>query len=128
MNQLDASAAPMDIFGTQPDLTPYKALLPDLALNNLMVQPAGDRETGRWIRESERQDFTSADRADPEVLNRIIWFSVRGKGEKYPPIASLPALDVIRTISKEEFAKQLDLNGQIKNLLARRNTKTRIAP
>ena len=58
MNQLDASASPIDIFQAQPDLTPYKAVVPDIALNNLLVQPSADRETARWIRESERQDFT----------------------------------------------------------------------
>src|SRR5207245_7351458 len=31
MNQLDASAIPMDIFQETPDLTPYKAVLPAIA-------------------------------------------------------------------------------------------------
>ena len=44
MNQLDASASPIDIFQAQPDLTPYKAVVPDIASNNLLVQPSADRE------------------------------------------------------------------------------------
>jgi YVTN family beta-propeller protein len=123
MNQLDASASPIEIFQAQPDLTPYKAVVPEIALNNLIVQPAADRETARWIRESERQDFTSADRADPDVLNRIIWFSVRGNGKTYPTIASLPAFDVMRTVTDEESAEQLGLDRQIQILFAKHTAK-----
>jgi len=102
MNQLDASAAPMDIFGAQPDLTPYQAVVPELALNSLLVQPSADRESSRWMRESERQDFTSADLANPEILNRILWFSVRGGIGGYPAVAHMPTFDVMRTNAEEE--------------------------
>ena len=126
MNQLDASASPIDIFQAQPDLTPYKAVVPDMALNNLLVQPSADRETARWIRESERQDFTSADVANPEILNRILWFSVRGNNETYPTVAHMPAFDLMRTITDEEAAEQTDLNRQIKTLLAKHATKMHV--
>ena len=124
MNQLDASATPIDIFQSNPDLTPYKAVVPDIALNNLLVQASADRETAHWIRESRRQDFTSADLANPDILNRILWFSVRGNMNAYPKFAHIPAFDVMRTISKEESAEQMDLNHQIKTLLAKHATKT----
>jgi YVTN family beta-propeller protein len=125
MNQLDASASPIDIFQPQPDSTPYKAVVPEIALNNLLVQPSADRETARWIRESERQDFTSADLANPEILNRILWFSVRGNNETYPTVAHMPVFDLMRTITDEESAEQVDLNRQIKSLLAKHSsTKT----
>ena len=127
MNQLDASAPPMDIFQSQPDLTPYQAVVPRVALNNLIVPPSSDRETARWIRESERQDFTAADLANPEILNRILWFSVRGGTEPYPAVARLPAFDVMRTIAGEEASEQFAVNRQIKALLAMRATKTRVA-
>jgi YVTN family beta-propeller protein len=127
MNQLDASAPPMDIFQSQPDLTPYTALIPRVALKNLLVPPAVDRETARWIRQSERLDFASADLADPEILNRIIWYSVRGDINSYPAVARMPAFDVMRTISGEEAAEQLALNRQIKTLLAARVTKKQIS-
>jgi YVTN family beta-propeller protein len=126
MNQLDASAPPIDIFQAKPDLTPYKAILPQMALNNLLVEPSSDRQTARWIRESERQDFTSEDLANPETLNRVIWFSVRGNQNPYPKIAQMPAFDVMRTTSEEEAAEQFDLNRQVKALLAKRTTKARI--
>jgi YVTN family beta-propeller protein len=126
MNQLDASASPIDIFQSQPDLTPYKAILPEIALNNLLVQPAADRETARWIHESERQNFTSEDLADPEILNRIIWFSVRGGNDLYPKVARIPAFDVMRTKTDQEAAEQFDFNRQIKTLLAKRGMQTRV--
>jgi YVTN family beta-propeller protein len=127
MNQLDASASPIDIFQAQPDLTPYTAAIPGVALNNLLVQPPADRETVRWIRESESQDFTSEDLANPETLNRIIWFSVRSHNSPYPTVAHMPAFDVMRTSTDEETSEQLDPSHQIKTLLAKRTTKTRIA-
>jgi YVTN family beta-propeller protein len=124
MNQLDASASPIDIFQSAPDITPYKAILPEMDLNNLLVNPPADRETARWIRESERQDFTSEDLANPDVLNRAIWFSVRGDERPYPMVSHLPAFDVMRTIADEKATEQLDLNRQIKTLLAKRMAKT----
>src|SRR5712672_1293210 len=44
MNQLDASARSIDIFQPQADLHPYKAELPDVALDNLMTPTARDAE------------------------------------------------------------------------------------
>jgi YVTN family beta-propeller protein len=126
MNQLDASASPIDIFQSQADMTPYKATVPKLALNNLMVQPPADREAAGWIRESERQDFTVADLANPDVLNRIIWFSVRGDNHPYPILSHLPAFDAMRTITNQEAIEQSDFDRQVKMLLAKRTTKVRI--
>jgi YVTN family beta-propeller protein len=125
MNQLDASAAPIDIFQSEPDLRPYKAIIPDVAPSNLLVRPSADRETARWIRESQRQDFASEDLADPQLLNRIIWFSVRGSNKSYPTVARMPAFDVMRTVSDEESAEQLDINRLMKTFLARRSPKSR---
>jgi Phosphoesterase family len=121
MNQLDAAASPIDIFQPEADLRPYKAVLPELALNNLMVQPIPpDRETARYIRQSEQQNFASEDLANPQILNRIIWFSVRGNEGAYPRVARLPVFDVMRTVNDEESAEQLDLNRVMKTLLARK--------
>jgi YVTN family beta-propeller protein len=126
LNQLDASASPINIFQSQPDMTPYKATVPKIALNNLLVEPATDRETARWIRESERLDFSFEDLANPNVLNRVIWFSVRGDTDPYPTLSHLPAFDVMRTISNEKAVEQFDLDRQVKTLLAKHRTKTPI--
>ena len=120
MNQLDAAASPIDIFQSEADMRPYKAVLPEVTLNNLMVQPVADRETARYIRQSEQQNFTSEDLANPRILNRIIWYSVRGSDDGYPRVARLPVFDVMRTITDEESAEQLDLNRLMKTMLARK--------
>jgi hypothetical protein len=127
MNQLDASAAPINIFQSEPDLRPYKALMPEVSLKNLMVQPSSDAETASWIRRSSLQDFTQADLADPRALNRIIWFSVRGNRTPYPAVARLPVFDAMRTglAEKEEEEAEADIAHALKNLLASRSHPVR---
>ncbi|MGH9685405.1 MAG: bifunctional YncE family protein/alkaline phosphatase family protein [Candidatus Acidiferrales bacterium] len=120
MNQLDASAAPMDIFQSQPDLAPYKAILPDVATNNLVVQSRNDSDAARWIHRSLEQNFEQADLADPAALNRIIWFSVRGAQGAYPASVQLPVFDAMRTGLAAEAAEDEDAQIllKIKTLLA----------
>ncbi len=101
MNQLDATATPINIFRAEPDLRPYKALLPNVALDNLVTPPARDVATAYWMRLTGEQDLEHADMADPEILNRIIWFSVRGD-TPMPSIARLPAFDAMRLGLQEE--------------------------
>jgi YVTN family beta-propeller protein len=101
MNQLDATATPINIFRAEPDLRPYKVLLPNVALDNLVTPPARDVATAYWMRLTEEQDLEHADMADPEILNRIIWFSVRGN-TPMPSIARLPAFDAMRLGLQEE--------------------------
>ena len=88
MNALDAVATPMDVFRDEADLRPYNAVLPDVALNNLMTPPARDEAARYWMRRTAEQDLTHADMADPDVINQAIWFAVRG--------TSLPALNLTR--------------------------------
>ena len=101
MNQLDATATPIDIFRNEADLRPYKVLLPNVALENLVTPPARDATTAYWMRLSDQQDLAHADMADPETLNRIIWFSVKG-ATPMPPIARHPAFDAMRLGLQEE--------------------------
>jgi len=101
MNQLDATATPIDIFNSEPDLRPFKAMLPNVALDNLVTPPARDAATAYWMRRTEEQDMAHADMADPEILNRIIWFSVKGAAPM-PPIARLPLFDAMRLGLQEE--------------------------
>jgi len=101
MNQLDATATPINIFRAEPDLRPYKALLPNVALDNLVTPPPRDAATAYWMRMTEEQDLAHADMADPETLNRIIWFSVRGN-TPMPSIARLPAFEAMRLGLQDE--------------------------
>jgi len=101
MNQLDATATPINIFRSTPDLTPFKAQLPMVALDNLINPPARDAVTAYWMKRTEEQDMSHADMADPKTLNEIIWFSVRGTAPM-PAISRLPAFDALRLGLREE--------------------------
>jgi YVTN family beta-propeller protein len=103
MNQLDATAVPIDIFRSEADLRPYKSLLPEVALDNLTNPPPRDAATAYWIRQTAEQDLTHADMADPSVLNQIIWFSVRPE-KPMPATSQLPAFDAMKlgVIAEEE--------------------------
>ncbi len=96
MNQLDASAIPMDIFQETPDLTPYKAVLPVIAADNLMTHKPKDKATAEWMKKSNLQNFEHADMADPNVLNAVIWFACTGSGSNIPHTAQLPAYQAMR--------------------------------
>jgi hypothetical protein len=96
MNQLDASAIPMDIFQEMPDLTPYKAVLPMIAADNWITHKSKDKAAAQWMKKSERQDFAHADMADPKVLNAIIWFACTGSPSNLPQTAQLPAYQAMR--------------------------------
>ena len=112
MNQLDATATPMNIFQPTPDLRPYSARLPDIALDNLITPQPRDATTAYWMRRTAEQDMSHADIADAETLNRIIWFSIRG-AMPMPPINRIPAYDAIRFGLQEErgaAAKRSDVD------------------
>jgi hypothetical protein len=96
MNQLDAAAVPMNIFQSGADLRPFVAQLPKVALDNLVTPaPTRDRALAFWIAQTEKQNLSHQDLADPETLNRIIWFSVKGN-TKMPEVARLPVFDAMR--------------------------------
>ena len=96
MNQLDASAIHMDIFQEPPDLTPYKAVLPTIAADNLITHKPKDKATAEWMKKSDRQSFAHADMADPKVLNAVIWFACTGNGSNLPQTTQLPAYQAMR--------------------------------
>jgi len=101
MNQLDATAVPADIFRGEPDLRPYKAVLPNITLDNLFSTRTQDSATLYWMRRTDEQDLAHADMADPGVLNRIIWFSVK-RDVPMPEVARLPVFDAMRLGLLEE--------------------------
>jgi hypothetical protein len=76
LNQLDASATPVDIFKAEPDLRPYKAVLPDVALDNLITPAARDAASLYWMQRTAEQDMTHADMADPRR-----WFDMNNHPE-----------------------------------------------
>jgi hypothetical protein len=114
MNQLDAAAAPIDIFQNAVDLRPYKAVLPEVALDNLLTAPATNPVATYWMNRSAELDLKHADVADPYVLNQVIWFSARGTDVRMPAIAHLPAFDVMH-----EGVADADDNEEEKSIRAR---------
>ncbi len=102
MNQLDAAAAPIDIFRDEADLRPYQAIMPEVELDNLIVAPARDARTSYWMKRTQEQNLAKPDQADADTLNRIIWFSVRG--DTYPEhrIAQLPAFNLMLVGLRQE--------------------------
>lgn len=125
MNQLDASAAPIDIFQDQPDLRSYRAILPEVALNNLVVpaRVARDASESYWMKRTAEQNLEYADMADARVMNEIIWYSVRGAGSRMPEIARLPAFDALREGIAEQREEQEEMTKQARAALARRHSR-----
>lgn len=68
MTQFDAAAIPMfNAFTSQADFTPYTCLPPQIDL------AARNPQKGEGVKQSAKLDFSQHDRADPIVLNRILW-------------------------------------------------------
>ena len=123
MNVLDAAAVPIDIFHNEPDLAPYRAILPTITDDNRMNpdRRTADARTRYWMDRTAEQNLVHADMADPEVLNQILWFSVRGDGEEMPRVASLPAFSAMRygLAQEAEEENELDPVRDVRLFLAR---------
>lgn len=82
MNQYDAVAPVLDIFGPQPEnAEPYAALLPPKHIigevNGQMAYRAQD---------SQRLNFTKEDSVPDEVLNDILWHGIMGRNTPKPAV------------------------------------------
>ena len=86
MNQMDALAPLMaQCFTSRPDFLPYMCLPNRIPLDE-MNKPLSELK-GRelyWANQSLEQSFEEVDQADEDVLNRIIWHSVKGTDAPYP--------------------------------------------
>ena len=87
MNQFDASATPMfDCFTKQPDLTPFDAVPNLVPLDQMNPEPNAINDP--LLREnalvSESLNFREIDRAPEDVLNRILWYAMKGSDVPYP--------------------------------------------
>lgn len=108
MNQLDAAAAPIDIFQERADLRPFDAMLPQIALDNLMTAPPRTAAARYWSDRTAAQNLEHADQADARVLNQAIWFAVRGGTCPPPEAARLPAVDSLLSGEDED-----DVHGRV---------------
>ena len=101
MNFLDANATPIDIFAAKPDLRPFSAQLPTVALDNLFPPERASAQMSYYMNLTAQQDLSHPDMANPRELNEIIWFSVRGEAEM-PVARHLPAFELMTAGIKPE--------------------------
>ena len=94
MNQMDMAVDPSSLsslFTETPNLTPFKALEPKIALDELNPKPVANSGSGTladlknaWALASSRLDFSGPDRADLALLNRSVWYATKGYDRAYP--------------------------------------------
>jgi len=80
MNIQDAIANPMnDCFGSEADMTPYKAIPNNIPLNEMTAPLSG--MSGKMLyfaKKSMQPEFKGVDSGNDDLLNRILWFSAKG--------------------------------------------------
>jgi hypothetical protein len=80
MSQFDAAARPMYAsFQAKPDLRPFEHAVPDADLDEK------NKKTAWGVNLSESFDLTREDAADDQLLNEVVWHSVRGADSPMPP-------------------------------------------
>jgi DNA-binding beta-propeller fold protein YncE len=87
MNQLDASATPMaDCFTATPDFTPFTALTNNIRLDQMNPDPKkiSDPLLRKHAYASARLPLQAPDKCPEDLLNRILWHSVKGPQTPYP--------------------------------------------
>ena len=97
MNQLDLSATPMRAcLLDAPDAAPCACMPNRIKLDELASNEAGSSAAGRRSElASSTLDFSDADRADEDTLNRALWNSTRGE-EPHPAAFSARAMQRMR--------------------------------
>jgi hypothetical protein len=89
MNQMDAMSPLMsECFTNVPDFTSFTALPNNIPLdtmnpgttNSLASLTSKERY---WAKKSMKLDLSKPDQADEDVLNRAVWYSIRGEA-RYP--------------------------------------------
>ena len=86
LTKFDLLAEPLwNAFQATPDLRPYTAkpnIVPLTEMNPALSTLRGKQLL--WAEKSMAMDFSGPDRADDEILNRLLWYSVKGYRAKYP--------------------------------------------
>jgi len=87
MNQLDATATPMfDCFTNPPDFTAFTAVPNQVPLDKMNARPEAiaDPILRQDAQVSARLNFKQEDQCPEDLLNRILWRSVKGSQVPYP--------------------------------------------
>jgi DNA-binding beta-propeller fold protein YncE len=78
MSQFDHFGRPLhEIFSDQPDLTPYKAIVPEQSLKELNPENKNAQNSLKLRLEKE-------DLSDDDLFNRILWAAIKGDQIPYP--------------------------------------------
>jgi YVTN family beta-propeller protein len=89
MSQFDLVATPMtDCFTDKPDFTPFTALPNQIPLDQM--NPKLSALKGKqlfWAKKSMEMPLDEVDEADDDILNKIVWYSVKGYDVPYPKIS-----------------------------------------
>jgi hypothetical protein len=96
MNQMDASATPMfDCFTEVPDYTPFTSVPNSFPLDKITPDPKKitDRRRRRDVVASNRLPLDLPDQCPDDLLNRILWRSMKGQDAPYPEWAVRPVDD-----------------------------------
>ncbi len=101
MNHLDATATPMtDCFNQVPDFTPFKSVPNRVPLDT--INPDPKQVSHPVLREdalaSRRLPLEEVDRCPEDLLNRILWRSMKGPDAPYPQWA-------VKNLEEEEDEK-----------------------
>ena len=92
LSQFDHFGHPLhDIWRKDPDLRPYALLVPTVNLDD--INPSNTREA----RESARLDLRFEDVANEDLLNNILWRTLKGPSVPYPGPRRISLLDLTRT-------------------------------
>ena len=83
------------------ELDAFQAALPDVALDNLFPPAKPSQAMLHFMNLTDKQDLKHPDMANPQDLNAIIWFSVKGDAA-LPEISRLPAFDLMTAGIKPE--------------------------
>jgi hypothetical protein len=79
MTRFDQTATLVQSFTSQPDLTPYSAILPARSIFKKNLKTAYGAQL------SKKMNFAVADDVDDDVLNRVLWHDLKGSAP-YPAI------------------------------------------
>jgi YVTN family beta-propeller protein len=96
MNQMDATATPMfDCFTNTPDYTAFDAVTNTVPLDEMNPEPAdiSDLQLRKDAYVSSKLPLDKEDQCPEDLLNRILWRSVKGSQVPYPVWAVKSALD-----------------------------------
>jgi hypothetical protein len=82
LSVFDANATPLwASFGTKANLAPYTNRPPKIDLN---VKNPGGTSAARESAEMDLDEPDQLDEAEEQLLNKVIWESVKGKNVPYP--------------------------------------------